>query len=249
MSQVPAANLIEIFSSVQGEGLYVGCRQVFVRLAGCNISCDYCDTTESFYAPDHAKIEKQAGMRDFHLVDNPLPLKALVDATAKLCRSPHHSISITGGEPLLQPAAVKALAALRATGTKIFLETNGTLPEALMEVIDAVDIISMDIKLPEMLTGRQFWREHEKFLHIAAAREVYVKLVITGQTPQTEFLAAVETIAGVSRDIPLILQPVTPIRDIPAVAQETLLAWQGEALTKLAEVRVIPQTHKQLGVL
>ena len=249
MPRLPTVDLVEIFSSIQGEGLYVGCRQVFVRLAGCNISCSYCDTQESFQTPLNAKAEVLPGVRSFRLMANPVPLDALVDAVTCLCRSPHHSVSITGGEPLLHPAAIRALSAVRTAGAKIFLETNGTMPDALSEVIDAVDIVSMDIKLPEILSGRQFWQEHAKFLTIAATREVYVKIVLTGDTPQAEFLRAVKLIAGVDRNIPLVLQPVTPVHNIKAITAQSLLNWQSQALEELCTVRVIPQTHKLLGVL
>ncbi|MDX9694125.1 MAG: 7-carboxy-7-deazaguanine synthase QueE, partial [Methanothermobacter sp.] len=41
------APIMEVFSSIQGEGLLVGCRQIFIRFAGCNLNCKYCDTPES----------------------------------------------------------------------------------------------------------------------------------------------------------------------------------------------------------
>lgn len=249
MISIPTVNLVEIFSSIQGEGLFVGCRQVFVRLAGCNISCSYCDTQESFLVPSHAQIETRPGERIYRLATNPIPVEEVVDAAAVLCRSAHHSISITGGEPLLQPAAIRALSNLRSTHAKIFLETNGTLPEVLKDVIDAVDIVSMDIKLPEVMAGRLYWREHADFLRIAATREVYVKIVISGNTLLSEFLYAVDLIANVDRGIPLILQPVTPVHNTPPSSPSMLLKWQGQALEKLSIVRVIPQTHKLLGVL
>ena len=249
MISLPTVNLVEVFSSIQGEGLFVGCRQVFVRLAGCNISCSYCDTQESFLAPSQARIETQPGERIFRHASNPMPVEDVVDAVALLCRSSHHSISITGGEPLLQPTAIRALSNLRSTQAKIFLETNGTLPEVLKEVIDAVDIISMDIKLPEVLAGQNYWFDHADFLRVAATKEVYVKIVIAGNSLLPEFLCAVDLIASVNQEIPLILQPVTPVLNTPTPSPNMLLQWQGLALDKLSTVRVIPQTHKLLGVL
>ena len=58
-------NLIEIFSSIQGEGKYVGCRQIFVRFEGCNLACRYCDTENAPGAHPTCQIETHAGSRSF----------------------------------------------------------------------------------------------------------------------------------------------------------------------------------------
>jgi organic radical activating enzyme len=243
-------SLVEVFSSIQGEGLFVGCRQVFVRLAGCNISCGYCDTRESFVAPEKARIEKEPGRRSFKEVANPCTVGELVDSVAALCRSPHHSISVTGGEPLLYPQAIKALAALRnKAGVKLYLETNGTLPLALQSVINAVDIVSLDFKLPSVMGGVEYWRQHEGFLRIAAAKTAFVKVVVSGETTEAEIARSIELIAAVDAATPLILQPVTPANGVCAVDPAKVLLWQEQALRQLQDVRVIPQTHKIMGQL
>jgi len=51
-----AANLSEIFSSIQGEGPYIGCKQIFIRFSDCNLDCDYCDT--DFNLKETASKEK-----------------------------------------------------------------------------------------------------------------------------------------------------------------------------------------------
>ena len=249
MHDQPPVNLIEIFSSIQGEGLYVGCRQVFVRFAGCNISCRYCDTQESFFSSESARIETMPGERNFRQIANPVSLDRLFESVNTLCLSPHHSVSLTGGEPLLNPAAVRAFSEIRRSGVKLFLETNGTLPAALAGVIDVVDIVSMDIKLPSAIRGKDFWQEHADFLQIASQTEVYVKIVLTGETTEEEICQAVELMAAVDRNIQLVLQPVTPLNGVRAAAPEKILYWQSLALNKLSMVRVIPQTHKLLGIL
>ena len=249
MMQAETVGLVEVFSSIQGEGLFVGCRQVFVRLAGCNISCQYCDTQESFAAPARARIETDPGRRSFIEGVNPLPVSDLVGYVAALCRSPHHSISVTGGEPLLYPQVIKALAPLRKTGVKLYLETNGTLPLALQSVINVVDIVSLDFKLPSIMGGKEYWQEHAAFLRIAAARTAFVKVVISGETTQTEIDRAIAMIASVDRQIPLIFQPVTAVNGVQSVDPSKALFWQEQALRQLQDVRVIPQTHKIMGQL
>ena len=78
------ADIIEIFSSYQGEGLFIGAKQIFIRFAGCNLSCCFCDTP------------KDAAMKDMSVSQVMEKVKDL-----EKNHGLHHSISLTGGEPLL----------------------------------------------------------------------------------------------------------------------------------------------------
>ncbi|HMM20509.1 MAG TPA: 7-carboxy-7-deazaguanine synthase QueE [Selenomonadales bacterium] len=240
------AQIVEVFSSIQGEGKYVGYRQVFVRLAGCNLACGYCDTAVSRRPQPAGRIEITAGQRDFRSLDNPLGLEELAGFINGLLAAPHHSVSLTGGEPLCQAAAVARLAP-RLKG-RIYLETNGTLPDELTMVLPHIHIVSMDIKLPSV-TGGGHWEEHRRFLEIARARDVFVKVVLSGETGDGEFEQAMKLVAGVDKNIPVVLQPVSPVNQVAGVAPERVLELQARALEWLTDVRVIPQTHKQLGQL
>ena len=120
----------EVFSAIQGEAALVGTRQIFVRLTGCNIRCAYCDQPEALEkVPGPCRIERTPGRRDWKTVASPLGISTLVALVDDLWDAlPHHSISLTGGEPLLQGRRVVALAEQMAErGWPIMLETNGTL--------------------------------------------------------------------------------------------------------------------------
>ena len=219
--------LVEIFSSVQGEGKYVGCRQVFVRFADCNLRCRYCDT--NFECRERRQLDD------------------LIDEIDRLMSEvPTHSISLTGGEPLIHWNVINELAR-RLSGTKMFLETNGTLVRELERVIDVVDIISMDVKLPHSI-GRDLFDVHRRFIEIARRKDFYVKIVVDGDTSAEEFQSALEMISSVSTDILLILQPVTVVKKIRAVSPTDILKFQSTALKYLSDVRVIPQTHRRIDV-
>lgn len=240
----------EIFSSIQGEGLLVGCRQIFIRLPGCNLNCSYCDTVAD-REPASCRIEAEAGSGLFELRPNPLRASEAASIAAGFDLSLHHSVSLTGGEPLLRPAFIKELAILLKGTTRrgIYLETNGTLAGELAEVIDFIDLVAMDFKLPSVTGMEPLWEKHRQFLQIAAAKDTCVKIVVGENTTIEEIEKAAALICGVRPDMPMILQPVTGSGGVCGISPARALALQRQALRKLADVRIIPQTHKMMGQL
>ncbi len=124
----------EIFFSIQGESSYAGLPCAFVRLAGCNLRCTYCDTA---YAYEHG---------------DELTIGQVVEA---VFRFPAKLAEITGGEPLLQTQARSLVTALANGGWVVLIETNGSLS---LEGIDERAIIVMDIKCPGSgMSERMLW--------------------------------------------------------------------------------------------
>ena len=257
-----SASLVEIFTSAQGEGPEVGRTTVFVRFGGCDLRCRWCDSPGTWRATPRCRIEESAGAARFREVANPLPPHEIADAIDAL--APHAStwISLTGGEPLLQPEALEALVEELVTRRRrIYLETHGLHAEALARVVDRIDLVSMDWKLASDVrwapgaaaaaAGGDFHDAHERFLRVALrARSVYVKVVLTPASRDEELDAMLDRIERVSPAVPLVLQPVTPrggVQAMPDPAQ--LLAWLARAEARLPDVRLIPQTHPIYGVL
>ncbi len=255
-----AATLVEIFASAQGEGPEVGRSTVFVRFGGCDLRCTWCDSPGTWRPTAHCRIEERAGSGEFRERENPVPIEAIVAAVTRLDDRPATWISLTGGEPLLQPQAVAALArALAARGRRVYLETHGLHAEALAACVDSIELVSMDWKLASEVVygpgvaprpGLDFHDAHAAFLRVALrARRVYVKVVVTPSTRDEELDAMLDRIASISRDVPLVIQPVTPKGGVaarPSAAQ--CLAWLARAEARLTDVRVIPQTHPVYGV-
>lgn len=241
-------NVIEIFSSAQGEGKYIGCRQIFVRLADCNLNCAYCDT--NFSRADFCNVETSAGSMNFTKIKNPTANEVVDIIKNFSAQIPTHSVSFTGGEPLLSWQFVLDVATKlkKICDLKIFLETNGTLTNELKKILNVIDIISMDIKFPSV-TGLNLFNRHEEFLKIASEKDLYVKAVISQETSQEEFLQAVELVAKISPEILFILQPVTPVGNVKVASPQKILNFQALALKILRDVRIIPQTHKFIGNL
>jgi organic radical activating enzyme len=104
----------EIFESLQGEGPTAGEPATFLRLATCNLHCAYCDTK---YTWDFNNYSYRAEVRS-------MPLERVADA---LIRSAHRRLVVTGGEPMLQQAALGDLLAALGGDWTVEVETNGTL--------------------------------------------------------------------------------------------------------------------------
>ncbi len=246
--------MVEIFSSIQGEGLLVGLRQLFLRFHACNLACAYCDTAAAKHSqiPEFCIIEKTPGRRDFINGKNPITLEhvlAIMHSWQRGWPGLHHSVSLTGGEPLLQVKILKEwLPALRDQ-LPIYLETNGVMHNALLEIIDLLDFISMDIKLPSTSGHSGFWEEHRLFMQISAQKNVFVKIVIGEETQEWEIMKTCEIISSVNRHIPLILQPRTLGDGKIGIKPLQTLQLQEIACSFLKETRIIPQTHIFSGYL
>ncbi|HEY3378598.1 MAG TPA: 7-carboxy-7-deazaguanine synthase QueE [Armatimonadota bacterium] len=249
--------LHEIFSGIQGEGVLVGYRQIFVRFHGCNLHCAYCDTPASRGdAPASCAVERAPGSRDLEQWPNPLSVTQIVDAIHILQAGyPQQTVSFTGGEPLLQRALLDALLPrLHADGIRTLLETNGLLADALAALAVMPSYVAMDMKLPSTAGIAPQWAQHAAFLAVAHARQaggaadaLQVKLVF-GEDSLADVAQAAALIAACDATIPCVLQPVTPRPGGPASpCAATVLEAQRRAAGLLAQVRVIPQTHVMLG--
>jgi 7-carboxy-7-deazaguanine synthase len=253
------ANLVEIFSSVQGEGPYVGERTLFVRFGECDLRCRWCDSPHTWRPAVVCRIESAPGAGVFEERPNPVAVSEIVAAARALDLERHAFVSLTGGEPLLQPQAVREVAqALRLQGPRIHLETHGLATSGLQAVVDAIDVVSMDWKLASDVRrasdrrGRpvaDFHAEHVAFLRVARqAPEVVVKVVVTPASRSEELDAMACAIASIDPATPVVVQPVTPsgpVREMPAARE--LLALVARLGERLERVRLIPQTHKLYG--
>ena len=251
------APLVEVFSSIQGEGLFVGERQLFVRFARCNLECAYCDTPESRNPPARCVIESEAGTGQFRQFDNPVTVEQLCTWLVGLDqpRGLHHSVSLTGGEPLCHAEFLEELLpALADRALARYLETNGTLPDALSRLLPHLDFVAMDLKLPSATGQPAKWDEHREFLALLINHRTrdgrpitFTKAVVAAGTTEDEVVLAAQLVADISPAIPMVIQPVTAIRGvIPASAQQ-VLSFQAAARAHLRTVRVIPQMHKLMG--
>ena len=226
----------EIFSSLQGEGPYLGVKQVFVRFGRCNMHCGYCDELEKMQPENFTRVTLSQLLQEIGRLDRE--------------KGPHHSVSLTGGEPLFYgPFLENLLPKLKDRRYGTYLETNGTLPRELDRVIRFCDIVAMDLKPASSTGDRNFEKEHEEFLKIAARKEVFVKVVVTPETKLEEIERCVEIVEGVDATIPFIFQPETDAFGINTKALQLIEGSLMAAAEKyLWDVRLIPQMHKIRGV-
>lgn len=241
--------LSEIFVSFQGEGARVGERHLFLRLAGCNLRCRYCDTpyslercpTWQFHDPATSCIRTQ---------QNPVSPAELAALLAHCCEHEPgvQMLAITGGEPLLQAKFLRELFAAATPKLPVLLETNGMLPEQLALILPDIDVVSMDIKLPSNTGERAFWEEHRAFLQLARSKECYVKVTIDNKTAVSEVKEAARIVCELAPQATLFLQPIVDGQGRLCADSSTLATLFAAARKHHEYVRVLPQVHKLLGI-
>lgn len=225
----------EVFSSIQGEGKLVGRRQIFIRFSGCNLDCNYCDTTKS----------KDPYYGKYTSVDD------LFIEIEKLITPDLHSISLTGGEPLLHSDFINEF--LNKYNFKTLLETNGSLPSELMKIIDLLHYASVDIKLPEhaaMYEWNDLFDNEIKSINLLIAEGIntYCKIVVLPSTKVNVIDVIASKLADEINDInklSLIIQPSSPLNKW----KENLKLFEfSEKAGNYLDTLIIPQIHKLLKI-
>lgn len=219
------AKITEIFSSIQGEGRYVGEKQLFIRFSGCNLKCDYCDTSH-----ENGEIYS---------------VEDLINEIKKYNLKTIHSISLTGGEPLLWSDFINELA--QNVNLKLYLETNGTKVDELKKVINSIDFIASDIKLNSCAKQGDLFELHKKFLQVAKENnvETFLKIVFDENIEQEEIEKSIELAKYF--DYEIFLQPKMNETNFECDLDFALKTFE-KFKERYSKIKFCPQMHKFWGV-
>jgi len=256
------APVLEVFSSFQGEGMYAGSPQVFLRLAGCPLRCAWCDTPASWETSGDALARVRVGgeTRSEPAWVTPDEAAAWVDEVDPTGRM---TLSLTGGEPLMWPEFLLALRPLIAR-RRLHLETAGAHPLCMGHVLDACDHVSADLKLPEDMgppeqlgfsepepspVTEEEWRTARRsFLETISGRDACLKLIVSGGRAAEDYAGVLADVRECAPDVALFLQPVTPCGGVSAPAEETMALLLASSKAAGLRVRVLGQLHRAWGL-
>lgn len=138
--------IVEIFDSIDGEGLRAGKTATFIRLAGCNLRCSYCDTLYALFGEDEPCEYTEMS----------------VDEVLKKVNMTFNRVTLTGGEPLLHEESADLVKRLLENGVEVNIETNGAvdIAEFFAKLPDAAGMFyTIDYKLPSSkMTDKMLWK-------------------------------------------------------------------------------------------
>lgn len=188
-------NVTEIFHSIQGESTYAGLPCVFVRLTGCNLRCNYCDTTYAY--SNGAALTINSILNQVAAFSCPL-------------------VEITGGEPLLQPETPALIRELLRCEYKVLVETNGSLN---IDLAPAPAVRIVDLKCPG--SGEMEQMDWENLRRLRPTDEI--KCVISDVSDFHWALEKLQPYQSQLRQIPILFAPVWG-RVAPADLAQWILA-------------------------
>lgn len=234
------ARVSEIFTSIEGEGIFVGKKTMFIRLSGCHLKCRWCDT--KYALPLDSGTDYQ--------------IDEIKDVIIKELRPFTYKVNFTGGEPLLQTEAVIELADFikKQTNLKTYMESSCFDSELFSKVLPYIDICKIEFKTDDSNVVEDEEYDNLRLneircleLAVESNKATYIKIVVTNSTNLESFKNLVYKISKrikPSDILGFIIQPSFGI-DQPTVNK--LLDTYDIVEPMFPEVRIIPQLHKEIG--
>lgn len=234
------ARVSEIFTSIEGEGIFVGKKTLFIRFSGCHLKCRWCDT--KYALPLDSGTDYQIDE-----IKN-LIIKELQPFTYK--------VNFTGGEPLLQTQAVIELADFikKQTNLKTYMESSCFDSELFSKVLPYIDICKIEFKTDDSKVVED--EEYDNLLlneirclelAIESNKATYIKIVVTNSTNLESFKNLVYNISKKIKPSDILGFIIQPSFGIDQPTVNKLLDTYDIVQPMFPEVRIIPQLHKEMG--
>lgn len=234
------ARVSEIFTSIEGEGIFVGKKTLFIRFSGCHLKCRWCDT--KYALPLDSGTEYQ--------------IDEIEDLIIRELQPFTYKVNFTGGEPLLQTHAVIKLADFikKQTNLKTYIESSCFDSELFSKVLPYMDICKIefktdDSKVVENEVYDNLLLNEIKCLELAVEsnKTTYIKIVVTNSTNLESFKNLVYNISKKIRPSDIVGFIIQPSHGVDQPTINKLLDTYDIVQPMFPEVRIIPQLHKEIG--
>lgn len=234
------ARVSEIFTSIEGEGIFVGKKTLFIRFSGCHLKCRWCDT--KYALPLDSGTEYQ--------------MNEIEDLIIRELQPFTYKVNFTGGEPLLQTDAVIKLADFikKQTNLKTYIESSCFDSELFSKVLPYIDICKIefktdDSKVVENEVYDSLLLNEIKCLELAVEsnKTTYIKIVVTNSTNLESFKNLVYNISKKIRPSDIVGFIIQPSHGVDQPTVNKLLDTYDIVQPMFPEVRIIPQLHKEIG--
>jgi 7-carboxy-7-deazaguanine synthase len=234
------ARVSEIFTSIEGEGIFVGKKTLFIRFSGCHLKCKWCDT--KYALPLDSGTEYQ--------IDE---IKELITNELQPFT---YKVNFTGGEPLLQSDAVIELADFikKQTNLKTYIESSCFDSELFSKVLPFIDICKVEFKTDDSKVVEN--EEYDNLLlneikclelAVESNKTTYIKIVVTNSTDLESFKNLVSSISDKIKPSSIVGFIIQPSHGVDQPTVKKLLDTYDIVQPMFPEVRIIPQLHKEIG--
>ena len=234
------ARVSEIFTSIEGEGIFVGKKTLFIRFSGCHLKCRWCDT--KYALPLDSGTDYQ--------------IDEIKDLIIKELQPFTYKVNFTGGEPLLQTEAVIGLADFikKQTNLKTYIESSCFDSELFSKVLPYIDICKIEFKTDDSNVVED--EEYDNLLlneikclelAVESNKATYIKIVVTNSTNLESFKNLVYNISKKIKPSDILGFIIQPSFGIDQPTVNKLLDTYDIVQPMFPEVRIIPQLHKEIG--